>query len=230
MISSKLNRKASKVTPFTLSPTKTPEEITPKLRSACRRLVATSEPLFVDRKPFPASRINKCTFNVQQFLQENPGEMILGWEITIWENVLLDCIGHAVVQQGTNLICVTPSKYGDTRLLFLPDPGLTFDFLDPNARMPVAEIQLSARPEVAKLIDVTNQERAIKVRYPVSSQLLVVQGQDAIDLKRLEQLKSELVLKVVLVTSDHNTRCPCGSGKKFRKCHRPSIERMLAQG
>lgn len=213
---------------LTLSPTKTPEKLTPRLREVCKRLVSASEPLFVDRKPLPGARINKCTFNVQDFLQGNIGEMVLGWEITVWDNVLVDCVGHAVVRQGDSLLCVTPSKYGESRLLFLPDSSLSFDFSDQNARMPVAELPLSSRPEVAGLIEATKREREIKVKYPVSSQPLLVQGQDAIDLRHLEKLKSMLMLKVILATSDHNTRCPCGSGKKFRKCHRPSAERMLS--
>jgi hypothetical protein len=197
------------------------------LREACRRL-STAEPLFVDRRPFLGAHINKCTFNVREFLQDNPGEIVLGWDVTVWEGVLLDCIGHAVVRQDNRLLCVTPSKYPEERLMFLPDSSLTFDFEDMNARMPVAEIALSTRPEVAKLIEATQHVRAIKVKYPVSPQPLVVQGQDAVDLQRLERLKSELMLKVILVTADHNTRCPCGNGKKFRKCHRSSVERMLA--
>ncbi|KAB2904047.1 MAG: hypothetical protein F9K35_02720 [Burkholderiaceae bacterium] len=215
------------MTPLTLSPAKTPKTLTPKLREACKRLVPASEPVFIDRKPWPSARVNKCTFNVQEFLQNNPGEMVLGWEITVWDNVLVDCVGHAVVRQGNSLVCVTPSKYGDSRLLFLPDSSLSFDFSDPNARMPGAELPLSSRPEVASLIAATKRELEIKIKYPVSSQSLVVQGQDAVDLRQLEKLKSVLMLKVILATSDHNTRCPCGSGKKFRKCHRPSVERML---
>lgn len=213
--------------PLTLSPAKTPGTLTPRLRDACKRLVPTSEPVFVDRKAWASARVNKCTYNVQGFLQSNLGEMVLGWEITVWDNVLIDCVGHAVVRQGDSLLCVTPSKYGDSRLLFLPDSSLRFDFSDPNARMPVAELPLSSRPEVASLIAAGKRERDIKIKYPVSSQPLVVEGQDAVDLRKLEKLKSTLMLKVILATSDHNTRCPCGSEKKFRKCHRPSVERML---
>ncbi|WP_367114187.1 SEC-C metal-binding domain-containing protein [Thiobacillus sp.] len=29
------------------------------------------------------------------------------------------------------------------------------------------------------------------------------------------------------MTSDNTTKCPCGSGKKLRKCHRTAIEQML---
>ena len=216
------------MTPFTLSPTKTPDALTPALRQACARLVPGTEPVFVEKQPLPGARINKCTFNVREYLQRSPGDMVLGWDVTVWNGVLLDCIGHAVVRNGDGFLCVTPSKYPEQRLLFLPDPSLTFNFEDENARMPVREVALSSRPEVAKLIEVTRLEREIKVKYPVSSQPLVVQGQDAVELQRLGRAKSQLMLRAILVTADHNTRCPCGSGKKFRKCHRSEVERTLS--
>ncbi|MBQ0943432.1 SEC-C domain-containing protein [Ideonella sp. 4Y16] len=165
---------------------------------------------------------------MREYLQNSPGDMVLGWDVTVWEGVLLNCIGHAVVRNGDEFLCVTPSKYPERKLLFLPDPSLTFDFEDDNARLPVREIALSSRPEVFKLIEVTMLERQIKVKYPVSSKPTLVQGQDAVEIQRLGQMKSQLMLRVILVTADHNTRCPCGSGKKFRKCHRSDVERMLS--
>jgi len=171
--------------------------------------------------------VNKCTFNVQRFLAEHSGEMVLGWEVCVWDNVLLDCIGHIVVRLDDQLRCVTPSKYGDTRLLFLPDPRLAFNFNDPMARMPATQISLSSRAEVKRLIEVQSMERAIKIKYPVSSGQILIQGEDAIALQRISREKEILILKVILATNDHTSRCPCGSGKKFRKCHRTDIEQML---
>jgi hypothetical protein len=207
---------------FSLAPTRTPDSLTSQVLAACKRLVPAAAPAFVDREPFPGARINKCTFNVLQFLASHAGEMVLGWDICVWDGVLLDCIGHAVVRQGNSLRCVTPSKY-----LFLPDPTLTFDFSNQDARMPTVQVEVSPRPEVARLIEVNRLERAVKIKYPVSSGPLIVQGPDAMELQRLAVEKNKLVLKVLLVTSDHNTRCPCGSGKKFRKCHRSEFEHML---
>lgn len=141
--------------------------------------------------------------------------------------MLLDCIGHAVVKHEERLRCVTPSKYGDKRLLFLPDPRMSFDFDDPMARMPAKQVPLSMRPEVLRFIEVDAAERAIKIKYPVSSGQIMVQGEVAEALQRLAREKQRLSLKLVLMTSDNTTKCPCGSGKKFRKCHRMTIEQML---
>ncbi len=212
---------------LTLTPTKTPERITPSILSGCARLVPGASPVFVPREPVAGARINKCTYNVRQFLEEHSGEMVLGWDVCVWDNVMLDCIGHAVVGSEGQLRCVTPSKYGEAELLFLPDPALTFDFDNPMARMPTTQVALSGRPEVKRLIEVEEAEHAIKTKYPVSSEEIVVRGEDAVVLQKLAKEKSVLMLKVLLATSDHTTRCFCGSGKKFRKCHRPNVEHML---
>lgn len=197
------------------------------MQAACRRLSPTASPLFVDRSPAPDAVVNRCTFNVKRFLEANPGEMVLGWDVCVWDGVLIDCIGHAVVKHDGQYHCVTPSRYADTKLLFLPDPTLAFDFADPMARMPSTQVALSTRPEVRRLIEVECSERQIKIAYPVAFGQMVVEGEDAVRLQQLAREKQRLMLKVILATSDHTTRCPCGSGKKLRKCHRTDIERTL---
>ena len=109
----------------------------------------------------------------------------------------------------------------------MPDPRMSFDFDDPMARMPAKQVPLSMRPEVLRFIEVDAAERAIKIKYPVSSGQIMVQGEVAEALQRLAREKQRLSLKLVLMTSDNTTKCPCGSGKKFRKCHRMTIEQML---
>lgn len=207
--------------------TRSPEKLTPAIAAGCARLVPQGVPIFVERRPFDGAEINRCVFNVRRFLAENPGEMTLGWEVCVWDGVLLNCIGHAVVKRDGCLCCVTPSKYGDDSLLFLADPRISFDFDDPMARMPVKQIPLSMCPEVFRFIDLDAAERKIKRKYPVSSQALSVQGDDAVMLGRLAEEKRWLSLKLMLTTSDNSTKCPCGSGKKFRKCHRATVEQML---
>lgn len=213
--------------PLTLVTTRSPDKITPSIAAGCARLVPGGTPIFVDRQPFAEARINKCTFNVRKFLADNPGEMVLGWEVCVWDGVLLDCIGHAVVKHEERLRCVTPSKYGDSRLLFLPDPRISFDFEDSMARMPAKQVPLSTHPEALRFVEVDAAEHTIKIKYPVSSGQMMVQGEDAEALQRLAREKQRLTLKLILMTSDNTTKCPCGSGKKLRKCHRTAIEQML---
>ena len=216
-------------TSFKVVATRTPDAITPKVLAACKKLFPAGQPRFVKKLPWPFARINKCTYNVKEYLQATEGEMALGWDISVWENVMMQCIGHAVVKipHTDEMFCVTPSKYGETQLLFVPDPTITFDFGDENARMPSADVALSTTPEVARLITINRREREIKMKYPVSAGILLLAGADALEVQRLGRERQRLTLSILLATSNHNTPCPCGSGKKFRKCHRASVERML---
>ncbi len=213
--------------PFSIAPMKVPDSLTPAIAGACDRLVPNGRPVFVNRRTAAGTVVNKCTFNVRKYLETNPGEMVLGWEITVWDKVMLDCIGHAVVLSDGELFCVSPSKYSDSKILFLPDPRLAFDFNDPMARMPTKQVSISSRPEVRRLIEVEEAEHAIKIRYPVAAGNILIGGSDAVSLQKLAREKQKLMLSVVLATSDHVSKCFCGSGKKFRKCHRSDVERAL---
>lgn len=133
--------------------------------AACRILVPGGEAVYVPRQPLPEALVNKCMFNVRQYLQKHPGRMVLGWDISVWDGVLLDAIGHAVVEHDGKLWCVSPSKYGESRLLFLRDERLSFDFDDSGARMPVKQIPISKSREVARLIELGATEVAIKSKY-----------------------------------------------------------------
>ncbi|MBT9540925.1 MAG: SEC-C domain-containing protein [Thiobacillus sp.] len=95
------------------------------------------------------------------------------------------------------------------------------------ARMPAKQVPLSTHPEALRFVEVDAAEHTIKIKYPVSSGQMMVQGEDAEALQRLAREKQRLTLKLILMTSDNTTKCPCGSGKKLRKCHRTAIEQML---
>jgi hypothetical protein len=203
-----------------LNLTRTPESLSQEIVDACRRLVPGSRPLFIRRQPSSDAVVNKCTFNVRHYLLENPGTIVLGWEISVWDQVLLDCIGHAVVRSANDLLCVSPSKYGETSLLFVPDETLCFDFADPTARMPSKKIALSNRPEVRRFIDLDSEELAIKRKYVVSSGQIAVSGADAVILQKLMREKQQLTLKILLATTPPNGPCFCRGKRPFSNCCR----------
>ena len=210
-----------------ISPTSIPNIISPSLRRVCNQLVENANPVFVDVKTVDYSRPNKCTFNVKEQIQREGGTIEYGWSIAIWPKVLLDCIGHAVHKINGYLKCVTPEKDGASRILFLPDPTLTFDFDDTEARMPHRMIPLNNDPDVGFLIAHEKREFEIICKYPRGSQEIEIGGWDAVELKRIQQEKPEFIRKIFLRTTHHNDQCICGSGRKFRKCCRSS---MLAAG
>jgi SEC-C motif len=208
-------------------PSHTPSRVTQSITAACSALVPDEEPVYVPREPYSEALINKCTFNVRQYLRNNPGRMVTGWDISVWDGVLLDAIGHAVVEHNGALVCISPSKYGDSRVLFLRDDRLSFDFDDSEARMPRKQIPISKSREVARLIELEATEVAIKSKYPVGSGQIIVGGQDAITLQQIARDKSQLMLRISLSHTDNASPCVCGSGRKFRKCCRSQMERMV---
>lgn len=174
-----------------------PAQVTPQILVWCNHLVPGTSPVYINRTPNPEGKINKCTYNVQRYLQQNPGKMILGWEICIWDGVLLDCIGHAIVNHNDAMFCVTPSKYHDSRLLFLPDPNMEFDFQNPEARMPSKRLPLSYKPEVMRFIELDRIEYEIRCKYPVKDGCAIVQGNDALELDRISKEKSMLQCRLM---------------------------------
>lgn len=212
---------------ITISPTVIPKTIGARTRKACSELADASALVFVDVKPAPDALPNKCTFNVREAVAREGGEIVLGWMVALWSEVMVECIGHAVHRSENGLTCVTPQQDGSARILFLPDPSLSFDFDDRDARMPTKMIPLSKDPFVARLIENEEREYQIRCNYPRGSHALEVRGSDAIELQRLYAEKPELIRRVSLRTKHHNDPCICGSGRKFRKCCRPQ---MMAAG
>jgi hypothetical protein len=133
---------------------------------------------------------------------------------------------HAVVQTEAGLLCVSPSKYGEASLLFLPDDSLNFDFDNSMARMPSKWIALSSKPEVQQFIDVASEELALRSKYPVSSGQIAMRGADAITLQKLSLKKQQLMFRVLLGTTLPRASCFCGSGRQFRKCCKRRLETM----
>lgn len=207
-----------------ISPTLTPKNISLTLRTACKKITSQSQPIFVDVKPADYSLPNKCTFNVREAVNCEGGSIEYGWLVTVWPKVLLDCIGHAIHVSDCSRKCVTPNIDKSARILFLPDSSLSFDFDDPQARMPHRMIPLIDDPSVARFILNEKKEIEIKCKYTRTSQSIVINADDTRELKRIEGEKTELFRRIFLRTKHHNEPCVCGSGRKFRKCCRSEME------
>jgi len=212
-----------------LSLTRVPASITPSLTRVCRTISADGDLRFVTVDAAADATPNKCIFNAQAYVAAHGGEVVLGWQISVWEGVLAEFIGHAVVRIEDNYRCVTPCKYGDQRLLFLSDSSLTFDFTDATARLPSRRVALAERTEIRRMVEIENAINALKTLYPVTSGNVVLAYPDAVKLDALNREKSGLVVKILLATTHHNAPCVCGSGRKFRKCCKAELDYAARQ-
>lgn len=207
-----------------LSLTSVPTSISPPLMRACRTVSIDGNLQFVTIDAAVGALPNKCIFNAHAHVAQHGGEVVLGWQVAVWDGVLAEFIGHAVVLTEGHHRCVTPSKYGDLRLLFLSDASLVFDFTDPMARMPSQRVALANRPDIHRMVGIENAIYAIKTQYPVTSGDVAISFQDAVKLDALNREKSALAVKIMLSTTHHNAPCVCGSGRKFRKCCKAELE------
>ena len=195
----------------------TPRDITSSVRSACR-LVSDSEPVFVNVVPPSWALVNKCAINAKRYVEENEGEVVFGWAVSIWNKVLIDCIGHAVVKSNEQYIDVTPNKYDDKKILFVRDDGITFDYSDEMSRLPSKNIALSSAKDVKRLVNIEAELYSIKTKYPVTAGMIAPLPEDANTILKLETEKQQITPKIIVNHTHHNDPCVCGSGRKFRKC------------
>lgn len=100
----------------------TPNSVTNDIQLFSQRLVADSDPLYVDYIYAAGAVTDECFDNVDRLVVNRGGRTLLGWMIWEWENVLLEAIFHAVWEDEDGILHdPTPKTDGESRVLFLPD-------------------------------------------------------------------------------------------------------------
>jgi hypothetical protein len=164
-----------------------------------------------------------CFQNVRNVIAEQGGEIVYGWLVWQHGEIFVDAEHHAVWRKATGeLACVTPQTPSVKTITFIPDPSATYDFntglITNNIRIALlndVRLQQVFRAEEQKT-EIINTARGSNplVREPAAA--------DDAKYRELERKKSMLIAEIVLSqfsTVGRNDRCPCGSGKKFKKCH-----------
>ncbi|SCY84351.1 SEC-C metal-binding domain-containing protein [Desulfoluna spongiiphila] len=210
------------------TPAIVPNFISAELKKACLKVAGHEETCFLEIQHSDKYIINKCAYNAMVEADAVGGRVVFGWAISIWENVAFDFIGHAVVELNDKYYCVTPTIRDDKRVLFLKDDSITFDYGNPNCRLPSCEVAISKRPEVEKFLKLRARIREIKLKYPVSSGLISVSVEDGQEISALERQEIELLDRINYALHPVKAQCPCGSGKQFRKCCRPHMKKAFS--
>jgi hypothetical protein len=209
-------------------PTRVPNKISPELINICEKKIGHSNISFVDIRGTEDYRAKKCALNALEEAKKVDGEIVFGWAVYIWDGVLYDFVGHAVVKLNDKLYCVTPSQYPEDKLLFIADSSISFDFDDSNSRMPSTEISISKHKEISQLITVRETIRNIKLNYQVTSEQVALNYEDSEAMRTLEKQQRELMDKAIYYHHPVKNKCSCGSGKQFRKCCRPYMQKAFA--
>ncbi len=210
------------------APTKVPDKITPDLIAICKKNVGHEDVRFVDIKSDSKYKVKKCAYNALHEAKEVGGEVVFGWAIYVWEGVFYDFVGHAVVKLNESYYCVTPTQYDDSRIVFISDDKISFNYDDQNSRMPCKEIAISKYKAIKELIVVRDSIRVIKTKYPVTSGQISITIDDMNQLKELDESQNYLMNKAIFHHHPIKNTCPCDSGKQFRKCCRPRMQKEFS--
>ena len=195
-------------------PTTTPSRIDESVRSFCRYLNQSAEPVYVDVQPGPADKRVECFFNVRRYVEGPGGQFAYGWSIKIWEKVYIEAEHHAVwLRPDGTLLDVTPMRRDAARTLFLRDDRLTFDFegmwrRDNVRHALIVDALVVKFLEAAACWAISQEERSN------GKAVSCTERDTARVLSRYRNLQLALYRKYL---RDNDT-CPCDSGRKVKRC------------
>jgi SEC-C motif len=176
----------------------TPPEISPLVTKFCATLSDAAPEYVVVR---PEGKAGYCHPNVKKKVDEEGGEIVYGRMIWLGK-AMIEAEWHAVWQKDGCLVDVTAKPDGEGRILFVR----TNEAWDGKAVFPNIRKLLTNDPRVHQLIamqeslerNATRKDDG-RLQFDLAPTIRTFTNMPARKLRR-------------------NDPCPCGSGKKFKKC------------
>lgn len=196
----------------------TPTSINEDVLAFCKEINASNEPFFVKVIPYEESEYQECFSNVENYIKKYGGRLQQGW--TIWEipKKFIEAEFHAIwVDDDGDHIDISQKQDGEERILFLKD----------------SQKEITGKPvgNIRKVLQDTAEFRTMKIigekQFEIFSKYwngskMIVPRSELINLKKLEtEILSSEIQKDKLAGKmkiGKNELCPCGSGKKYKKC------------
>ncbi len=198
----------------------TPGTISPAIQDLCRQLVNNPQPAFLPVTPVPWAEAKDCFAIVDKQVRDKGGSICCGWQIWEWPTVYIEAEFHAVWKDAAGeLHDITPKQRSVRNVLFLPDNARSYH------RRQVNNVRraLSTHSDVASFIAAADAEFELMNRGARADEHGQIQLRDdeARELIAIKQQKHAAYAAIVarLARPGRNDPCPCGSGKKFKKCH-----------
>jgi hypothetical protein len=201
----------------------TPSAITERIKRFCDSVVAGVEPFYLDVNPAPGAEVADCFMVVARQMESAGGEMVIGWQIWERPGILMEAELHAVWRDSAGTLHdVTPKPSGIRRILFLPDARRKYSGRQvDNIREPLSEA-----PAVRELIDAAEAEFEFNNRGARAYQhgKFKLYGNEADEYRAIQvrKVRAELAIqgaRTLPKRPGRNDPCPCGSGRKFKRCH-----------
>ncbi len=196
----------------------TPEVICSDVEKLIEKLNCNTELVYVDCYP-EGGEMSNCFPIVEKRIQKSGGSQVLGW--AIWKiNVLVQAEFHAVWKTSEgDLMDISPRVGYFKRILFVPDPKAKYE----GKQVDNIRINISSNEVVNDHIEVCESIFKIENKGDRAYQhRLELKGKEACTLKILRAYKPMLIA-IALQGFSHQGTCFCGSGEKYKDCHRPLI-------
>jgi hypothetical protein len=198
---------------------KRPRRVTDELDRLCHEINPAARPIDVPVRPRPGARLHMCFSNVKSACAEHGGTMLCGWLIWEWAKTFIEAEHHAVWQRDRDLIDITPNLASCPTVMFLPDPGRSFDFED-RRRRDNKRVALRRDTSVREYLCLARQYVALEEAHSICGEV-VFDPQTAARARsitlRLKALEGELASWSVK-NWGRNEPCWCNGGLKHKCC------------
>lgn len=206
--------------------TRTPVEITEQIITLCKEIDKSQKPYRVPVKPESWAEPTECFINVKTKVEKDGGKIQFGWAIWEWPNVMIEAEFHAIwISPENTPIDITPKPVNMQKILFLPDSERVYDYSADYYRVDNIRRPLSNNPLVSDFIKISEQIFEVEETHSPGRRLElegpVCEHWEELNQKKLSiqlQLMSQPQLQPEYGKPGRNSPCPCGSGKKFKKC------------
>lgn len=207
---------------FKKSYTTSPKALSPAVLEFCAGINADTKPSYVAVQPHADALPSECFNNVAAKVNLEGGSLVYGWLIWEWPRVFIEAEHHAVWEKDGELLDITPPINGETRILFLPDPARTYDFVGQKRLINIKKSlgQFASVPDWIRAADTL--QRTIE-RHSVGNQFTMDRNHLAALGRGVQQSLGAVFVDLARSTGP-NDRCFCRSGKKFKKCCSPLIQ------
>ncbi|MBP2296590.1 SEC-C metal-binding domain-containing protein [Azospirillum rugosum] len=203
----------------------TPKAVTNIIEEFCRS-IAPAPPVFVPVVPEPTAVVSECFPNVAAKVERDGGEIAYGWSIWEWPGVFIEAEHHAVWRSPTgDLIDVTPRPEREKKVLFVPDPETVYDW-ESNRRIDNRRLAIADDPYLREFLENAAEMAAFMERKSVGltvsfnpAELFPLASRQQVLLNYLAERYGKKGRGQNQRRVGRNDPCPCGSGKKFKKCH-----------
>ena len=153
----------------------------------------------------------ECLNNCNEYIKNNDGEVELGWSLTIWGNLIIHLIAHAVVKLPSGKrLCITPNDLGKRSLLFFPDNSLASDSVK---RMPTKFIPVVNNSLLNEYVELEQAHEETRM-----SGIAAITQQEASQYNIKRAYYYSMLETLAKQSTNKDDYCFCGSSKLRKKC------------